>query len=59
MTPMKCTKCGADHEVDISKIGWSTMCGSCRQEWGTAQRAWMSEKHKEMVKKRRRILRAN
>ena len=56
MTILICPKCNETHEVDTSKTGWSVMCERCRQPWSTAQRAWMSEKHKEMVKKRTRAI---
>jgi len=59
MTTMKCPKCGLDHEVDPSKIGWSVTCESCRPAWGTSQRSWMRLKHKEMVKKRTREIKGS
>jgi hypothetical protein len=53
----KCAKCGADHKIDATGIGWTALCERCRRPWGMKQRGWMREKHKAMVKKRNRALR--
>jgi len=54
---MKCTKCEAMHEVDPTKVGWSVLCGECRPVWTMKHRGWMREKHKGMVRKRKRAIR--
>ena len=54
MTIMRCTKCGNDHEVDVSKTGWSTMCEVCRPKWDMEQRAWMAKKLKRKPLYRRK-----
>jgi len=56
MTAVRCTKCETVHDVDFSDRFASMLCEACRKPWGTGQRAWMAEKHKEMVKKRTRVI---
>jgi len=54
-----CIKCAATHEVDETKIGWSSICAACLDRpWGMRERGWMREKHKQMVKKRNRVIRS-
>jgi len=57
MVTVSCTKCGTQHEVDATKLGWSVLCADCRPTWGMKHRGWMRERHKEMVRKRKREIR--